>query len=31
MENPILISDVKCGECNGPATLFLVPDKVWKG
>jgi hypothetical protein len=27
----ILISDVKCHDCNGPVTVFGVPDKVWKG
>jgi hypothetical protein len=26
---PILISDVKCHDCNGPVTVFGVPDKVW--
>jgi hypothetical protein len=26
----ILISDVKCHDCNGPVTLFGIPDKVWK-
>lgn len=28
---PIIISDARCCDCGGGCTLFLVPDRVWRG